>query len=685
MSAPDPARTAAVRVDPVWVPAREAVEASRLAAFTAHAARRTSAAPHDPYDYAALHAWSVSDLAGFWSAVWEFFEVRSATPYTAVLEGAMPDTRWFPGARLNYAEHALRHPGGGDPALIVDGEDGTVREVSWDALRRQVAALGAWLRQRGVRPGDRVAGYLPHTEHAVIAFLAAASVGAVWSVCAPDYGAAGAASRLGQLEPVVLFTTDGYHWNGRHHDRRAESEQLRAALPSVRDTVRVPGPDTAPGAPSRDADTGSVRTWAEVTSSAAPAEPIYEQLPFDAPLWILFSSGTTGVPKGIVHGHGGVLLDHLKVLGLHMDLRPGERFCWYTTPNWMMWNLLVSGLLHGATLVLCDGAPSSPGPDRLWEVAARHRVSVLGTSPGYLLACEKAGVEPGRDFALDALRVVGSTGAPLPASAYAWTRDHVGPRIQLASTSGGTDVVSGFAGSAPALPVWPGEISAPLLGVDLQAWDADGRAVTDDVGELVVTRPMPSMPLRFWNDPDGERYRAAYFTPWPDVWRHGDWTTVTARGSVVVSGRSDSTLNRHGVRLGSADVYAVVDEIPYVSESLVIGAELPDGGYWMPLFVVTAPGTTLTDAHREEIRTALRTHASPRHVPDDVIEVPALPHTRTGKKLEVPVKRILQGGDPARVAGREAVDDFAALAYFARFAPGAVGRAPRPATAPVHP
>ncbi|MGY0021439.1 acetoacetate--CoA ligase [Streptomyces sp. cg35] len=655
-------------VGPIWVPSPEIADASRLAAFTDLAARRSAAAPRDPYDYAALHAWSVSDLDGFWSAVWEFFKVRSSTPYTAVVEGAMPGTRWFPGARLNYAEHALRHPGGDSPALIATGEDGTSREVGWDELRRQVGALGAWLRGRGVRPGDRVAGYLPHTEHAVIAFLAAASVGAVWSVCAPDYGAAGAAARLGQLEPVVLFTVDGYRWNGREHDRRAESDELRTALPSVRDTVRVPGPGPTAGT-SPPAGTWS---WAEVTDGAA--EPVYEQLRFDAPLWVLFSSGTTGVPKGIVHGHGGVLLDHLKVLGLHMDLAPGERFCWYTTPNWMMWNLLVSGLLHGATLVLCDGAPAHPRPDRLWQVAAEHRVSVLGTSPGYLLACEKAGVEPGRDLALDALRVVGSTGAPLPASAYAWVRDHVGPGVQLASTSGGTDVVSGFAGGAPTVPVWPGEISAPLLGVDLQAWDADGSAVTDEVGELVVTRPMPSMPLRFWNDADGERYRSAYFTPWPGVWRHGDWTTVTAHGSVVITGRSDSTLNRHGVRLGSADVYAVVDELPYVADSLVIGAELPDGGYWMPLFVVPPDGVTLTDAHREEIRTALRTHASPRHVPDEVIEVPALPHTRTGKKLEVPVKRILQGGAPERVAGREAIDDFAALAYFARFAPGAAAR-----------
>ena len=397
-------------------------------------------------------------------------------------------------------------------------------------------------------------------------------------------------------------------------------------------------------------------------------------MPFDAPLWVLFSSGTTGRPKGIVHGHGGVLLEHYKLLGLHMDLGPDRPLFWYTTTNWMMWNMVASGLLVGAPVVLYDGSPVHPGPQRLWQIAADHRVAVLGLSPGYLLASAKAGLEPGRDLDLTSLRVIGSTGAPLPAASYPWVRDHVGPTVQLGSTSGGTDVVGAFAGSAPTTPVWAGEISAPNLGVALEAWNADGRPVIGEVGELVVTKPMPSMPLYFWNDPTGERYRDAYFSTYPGVWRHGDWMEVTEHGSVIVSGRSDATLNRHGVRLGSADIYDVVDKLPEVRDSLVVGAELPDGGYWLALFVVPADGVQLTDEVVGRITTAIRTQVSPRHVPDDVIAVAALPHTRTGKRLEVPVKRLIQGHPLDQVASADAVDDYAALTQFTAYAGGPTRR-----------
>ncbi len=646
------------RTEPVWVPDPDRAARSNIARFTDFVARRTGIAHPD---YTSLWTWSTQDLPGFWAAVGEFFDLRTTGTWECVLDDApMPSTRWFPGAHLNYAEHALRS---GDPdatAVISAGEDGATTHTTWAELRAQVGALAAWLRRQGVTPGDRVVGYLPNTPHTVVAFLASASIGAVWSACGQDYGPEGAAGRFGQLEPVVLFAADGYLWNGRRHDRTAETDALRALLPTVRVTVRVP--NLEPGGAVAE---GVVR-WEDTL--AEPADCEFEQVPFDAPLWVLFSSGTTGTPKGIVHGHGGVLLDHHRLLGLHLDLGPGDRFCWYTTPNWMMWNMVVSGLLVGATIVLYDGSPTYPGPQRLWELAAEHRTAVLGVSPGYLQAGAKAGLEPGRDLDLSALRVLGSTGAPLPAASYHWVRDHVGAHVQTSSTSGGTDIVSGFAGGAPTVPVWPGEISAPFLGVALHAYDAHGRPVTGEVGELVVTRPMPSMPLYFWNDPDGSRYHQAYFASYPGVWRHGDWMTRTPHGSVVVSGRSDSTLNRHGVRLGSADIYAVVDELPGIRESLVIGAELADGGYWMPLFVVLEPGHALTDELRDTIATAIRTHASPRHVPDTVIEVPALPHTRTGKKLEVPVKRLLQGTDITKVAGREAVDDFAALEYFTRYA-----------------
>ncbi|MEU0227243.1 acetoacetate--CoA ligase [Streptomyces sp. NPDC006284] len=642
---------------PLWTPGPTETTASRIAEFADFVAQRTGVTHHD---YTDLWQWSVTDLAGFWSAVWDFFRVVSDTPYDEVQdESSMPHTRWFPGTRVNYAEHALRASSTGTAVISVN-EDGSEVRTSWSELRRQVGSLATWLRDQGVAVGDRVVGYLPNTAHAVVAFLATASIGAVWSACGQDYAAAGAAARFAQLEPVVLFAADGYRWNGRAHDRRQESEELRAALPSVRHVVRVPVLDLAQ-------DSTRTASWADVT--AGQDEPSFERLPFDAPLWVLFSSGTTGAPKGIVHGHGGVLLDHHKLLGLHLNLRQGDRFLWYTTTNWMMWNMVVSGLLLGATIVLYDGSPSHPDPGRLWQLAADHRAAVLGVSPGYLHGSARAGLEPGRQFDLSALKIIGATGAPLTAQPYFWVRDNVGGQVQVASVSGGTDVVSGFAGSAPTTPVWPGEISAPMLGVAMDAWDAEGRPVVGEVGELVVTRPMPSMPLYFWNDPDGRRYYEAYFDMYPGVWRHGDWVTRTPHGSLVISGRSDATLNRHGVRLGSSDIYAVVDSLPGVQESLVIGAELPDGGYWMPLFVVLEDGLELDGELEKVIKEAVRTRASPRHVPDAVIAVPALPHTRTGKKMEVPVKRILQGTAVAKVANRQAVDDFDALLYFRRFAP----------------
>ncbi|MFD5625211.1 acetoacetate--CoA ligase [Streptomyces sp. NPDC127072] len=643
---------------PLWTPDPAVVAASGIAGFADFVARRTGV-PRS--DYAALWEWSVTDLPGFWSAVWDYFRIDSSAPYGEVLGGTvMPGTRWFPGTELNYAEHALRAELSGTAIISVD-EDGREVRTGWGELRRQVGSVAKWLRERGVTAGDRVVGYLPNTTHTVVAFLATASVGAVWSACGQDYAAPGAAARFTQLEPVVLFAADGYRWNGRAHDRRHEAAELRAALPSLRHVVHVP-------VLGLESEADAAASWAEV--SAGTDEPAFERVPFDSPLWVLFSSGTTGVPKGIVHGHGGVLLEHHKMLGLHLDLRPGERLLWYTTTNWMMWNIAVSALLVGATIVLYDGSPVHPAPGRLWQLAAEHRAVLLGVSPGYLHGSALAGVAPGREHDLSSLRVLGSTGAPLAAEPYVWVRDNVGARVQVVSVTGGTDVVSAFAGSAPTTPVWAGEISAPALGVAVDSWDAEGRSVVGEVGELVVTRPMPSMPLYFWNDPDGTRYREAYFDMYPGVWRHGDWATRTPHGSLVVSGRSDATLNRHGVRLGSSDVYAAVDSLPGIEEALVIGVELPDGGYWMPLFLVLREGTELDGELRASIDEAVRNRASPRHVPDTVIAVPALPHTRTGKKMEVPVKRVVQGAAPEKVVHRHAVDDFDALAYFSRFAPG---------------
>jgi acetoacetyl-CoA synthetase len=630
---------------------------SRITAFARWCAAERGAPVGE--DYWSLWQWSVQDLPAFWAAVWEWFGVDSPTGYAQPLaDDRMPGARWFTGAHVNYVRQVFRAPRTDRPAVIDVAEPGTrpTRTVSWDELRRQVGALAATLTGLGVRPGDRVVGYLPNTAEAVIAFLATAGIGAVWSSCGQDYAADAAADRFAQLEPVVLIAADGYHYAGRARDRREAVAALRRRLPGLRATIAY----QRIGLPLDD-----VLPWDEAVAGAG--DPAPAEVPFDHPLWVLFSSGTTGVPKGIVHGHGGVLLEHLKALSLHLELGFGDTYFWYTSPSWMVWNYQVSGLLTGATIVCYDGSPTHPATDTLWRIAAEHRVTLLGASPGYLLACAKAGVDPRTEYDLSALATVGSSGSALPAESYHWVASHVGERVRVVSTSGGTDVVSAFAGAAASVPIVPGELSVPCLGVALDAWDEHGRSVRDSVGELVVTRPMPSMPLRLWNDPDGVRYREAYFSAYPGVWRHGDWITITGRGSVVVHGRSDSTLNRNGVRMGSADIYRAVEKLPEITEALVIGAEQPDGGYWMPLFVVLQPGTALDDALTARIRAAIRDEASPRHIPDEIRVVPSIPHTRTGKKLEVPVKRILQGAPPQTVADHRAVDAPEALAWFADY------------------
>ncbi|MGW1028498.1 acetoacetate--CoA ligase [Streptomyces sp. NPDC002577] len=647
--------------DPFWTPDPESAAGGRIADFGRWAARHRGAEA-DLTDYAALHRWSVTDLEGFWGAIWEYFDIDADTPYERVLaEETMPGARWFPGATLNYAHHALRNLANDAPAILALDETGAGYEVTGKRLRAQVASVAATLRDLGVGQGDRVVGYLPNTPHTIIAFLATASLGAVWSVCGQDYAPKAAADRFAQLEPTVLIAADGYLFNGTTHDRREPVLELARALPTLQATVLVDHlalPGLSSNYPSL------VLPWEEAATRTE--QLTCTPVPFDHPLWVVFSSGTTGLPKGIVHGHGGVLLEHLKTLALQSDLGPGDRLLWYTTTHWMMWNLVVSTLLTGATTCTYDGSPAPfAAPDVLWELAARHRITLFGTSPQYLLGMAKFGIDPSVHD-LSAVRAVGCTGSALPASAYPWVRDHVGDGVQLASISGGTDVVSGFAGGAPTVPVRAGELSAPYLGVALAAYDEKGQPVVDQVGELVVTRPMPSMPLYFWNDPDGARYRDAYFSAYDGVWRHGDWITLTSHGSVIVHGRSDSTLNRNGVRLGSADIHDVVERLPEITEALVIGAEEPDGGYWMPLFVVLAAGAELDDALHDRIREAIRTGASPRHVPDEIIEVPAIPHTRTGKKLEVPVKRLLQGAPVEQVVNPAVVDNPDLIEHYAR-------------------
>jgi acetoacetyl-CoA synthetase len=657
--------------EPLWRPGPERIARARLTGFHQWAARQhgaptpggTDPATDPATDYAALHAWSVRAPDAFWRAITEWFDVRFSTPADTVLaDPAMPGARWFPGARLNYAEHALRPALDPDraeqPAVVHADERQVPATVTWAELSRQVASSAATLRRLGVTPGDRVSGYVSNTVHAVVALLATAAVGGVWTSCAPDFGAPSVLDRFQQVEPVVLFAVDGYRYGGKTHDRTATVAELRAGLPSLRATVHIP----LLGTPAPE---GTLH-WDE--SIAQDVEPAYEQVAFDHPLWVLYSSGTTGLPKAIVQSQGGILLEHLKQTGLHLDLGPGDRFFWYTSTGWMMWNFLVSGLLAGATTVLYDGSPGYPDISAQWQVAERTGATVFGTSAAYVIACRKAGVRPGRDLDLSAVDCVATTGSPLPPDGFRWLHDEVAEDLWIASVSGGTDVCSCFAGGVPTLPVHIGELQAPCLGTDLQAWDAQGRPVTDEVGELVVTNPMPSMPIRFWNDPGDTRYRESYFEMFPGVWRHGDWITLTSRGTVVIHGRSDSTLNRQGVRMGSSDIYEVVERLPEIAESLVIGVEQPDGGYWMPLFVRLAEGAALDDALRDRIRTAVRSQLSPRHVPDEVIAVPGVPHTLTGKRIEVPVKRLLQGAALEEAVNPGSVDDLEVLRFYERLA-----------------
>jgi len=641
-------------VDVLWRPPAERVRRSRLTRFAGEVQDRHGV---QFSDYEALWRWSVEHVEDFWAQVWDHFNVLSSEPYEQVLTSReMPGADWFSGARLNFAENVLRTRSAGT-ALVAVSEQGSAAELSWDELRGSVGALQATLRELGVGLGDRVVGYLPNVPAAVVAFLACASLGAVWSACAPDIGAASAVDRFGQLSPAVLVTADGYRFGGREHDRREAVGQLLDGLPTVTAVVCVPVLGWLVERPG-------LRVVPWETALTGPREPDFEQLNAQAPLWVVYSSGTTGLPKGLVHGHAGALVTGLAQQGLHYDLRQDDRYFWYTSTSWIMWNSLMAALSVGATAVLYDGSPLWPGPDRLWQLAEDHRITRFGTSPGHLLACEKAGLQPGRDHDLSALRAVGSTGSPLPASSFRWLYQAVAPDLALHVISGGTDFAAALLLDAPWLPVTAGEMSCRGLGMHVESWDEQGRLLRDEVGELVVRTPMPSMPLRIWGDESGQRLHDSYFDVYPGVWRHGDWVTITSRGTGVVHGRSDSTLNRHGVRMGSADIYAAVEALPEVAEALVLGVETPNGGYWLPLFVRLVDGVDLDDALTERIRQRVRDEASPRHVPDEVVAVPGVPHTSTGKKLEVPLKRIAQGVPPERALNLGSVDDPVVLNWF---------------------
>jgi acetoacetyl-CoA synthetase len=640
----------------LWQPSEESIQRSRMTAYMRWLAQRG----HHVQTYDELWQWSVQDLEGFWSSIAEFFGVQFSKPATKALASkTMPGARWFEGAQLNYAQHVFRHATSAYPAVIYKSETRPYTELSWHDLQVQVASVAAGLKARGVHKGDRVVAFLPNIPEALIAFLAAASLGATWSSCSPDFGVEAVLDRFGQIEPKVLFVVDGYTYGGKPFRREDVVRALQRGLPTLQHTVTVPYLGSRP----LDGTIG----WAELsTHSNVPLS--FEPVPFDHPLWVVYSSGTTGLPKALVHGHGGIVLEHVKVIGLHNDIQPGDRLFWYSSTGWMMWNYCVGALLVGATPVLFDGNPAYPNLDTLWQFAEQTQMSLFGTSAAYIMNCLKAQLEPGRRHDLSALRSIGSTGSPLPPEGFGWAYNSIKRDLWLASISGGTDVASAFVGGCPLLPVYAGELQCRALGANVQAFDEDGRPVVEQTGELVITEPMPSMPLYMWNDPDLARYRASYFDVYPGVWRHGDWIKLTRRGTAVIEGRSDSTLNRLGIRIGTSEIYSAIESLPEVRDSLVIGLELPHGGYWMPLFVLLADGVELDNALRQKIVQTIRTQFSPRHVPDEIVAVPAIPRTLSDKKMEIPVKKLFLGVPPDEAANVGATRSPDAVMYFADLA-----------------
>jgi acetoacetyl-CoA synthetase len=639
----------------LWTPPADVRERTEIGSYLGWLSRERGL---DFADYDALWRWSVTDLEGFWSSIWDYFEIRAHTPYERVLGSrGMPGAEWFPGARLNYAEHLLgRDEDVGAVAVVALSQSRGPRELTFGDLREQVARARAGLRRLGVEPGDRVVAYLPNIPETLVAFLATASLGAIWATCPPEFGVRSVLHRLGQLEPKVLLAVAGYRWGDKLVDRREQVAAIREGLPGLEAVVHVP---YAGGAGDELPDT---RRWDELLQDEGPLE--FESVLFAHPLYVLFSSGTTALPKAIVHGHGGILLEHLKKLHLHVDAQEQDHIFWFTTTGWMMWNFLVGALLTPAPIVLYDGSPGHPDMGVLWDLAEHAGITCFGTSASYVAACMKADVEPSLNRDLGRLRAVGSTGSPLSPEGFEWIYEQVGSDTWLFSTSGGTDLCTAFVGGVPLLPVYRGELQGRALGAAVYAFDEQGNSVVDQVGELVVTEPMPSMPLFLWGDDDGSLYRASYFEQYPGVWRHGDWIEITSRGTAVIYGRSDSTINRQGVRMGTSEIYRAVQAVPEVLDALVVDVPRPGTDGWMPLFVVLEQDVSLDERLTGEIKRRIREQCSPRHVPDEVFQVAEVPRTLSGKVLEVPVKRILTGTPPEQAASRDSLANPESLDYF---------------------
>jgi acetoacetyl-CoA synthetase len=647
----------------LWTPSAERVARAHLTHYLNWLAQRGQ-----PFDnYTTLWQWSIDDQDGFWGSLWKYFDVKASQPYDRVLgRRTMPGAEWFPGAKLNYAEHALRHERDGVDALLFLSERRALTGLSWTDLGNQVRKLATRMRGLGVGSGDRVVAYLPNSPEAVIAMLATVSIGAIWASCGPDFGPRGAVDRFSQLEPKLAFCVDGYYYGGKPFDRRPELGTILTSLPTLMHVVYLRRLEPDNNTPL----TSNTIFWEDAVSGPDVSREAFEfeQVPFAHPLWILFSSGTTGLPKPIIHCHGGMILEQYKALTLQMDVHPGERMFFFTTTGWMMWNFLVSALLVDVVPVLYDGNPAYPQPDVLWAMVERTGASYFGASPTYVNILEKAGIVPKDRFDLSKLKSVMLAGSPVTAAVMAWFYRNVKSDVCAYSGSGGTDLCTGIVGGAVLLPLYAGEIQGRQLGIAAFAFDEAGKAVVDEVGELVITKPLPCMPVGFWNDADGSRYRESYFDQYPGIWRHGDFFKVNARGGCFVLGRSDATLNRHGVRIGTAEVYRALTEVPEIEDSLIVNLDLPGGGFFMPLFVKLKEGMKVDDVLQEKVRAKMRNTYSARHIPDKIYQVSAIPYTLTGKKMEVPVRRILMGVAVEKAANRAAMSNVESLDYFIRYA-----------------
>ncbi len=646
----------------LWNPGPHAVAEAQVTRFADWLRRSRHL---DFADYQSLWQWSVDDVEAFWRAVWDYYGVGpGAAADTVLADDSMPGARWFPGATVNYAAHVFRNATAARPAIVFQGETTELQEIGWAELEAQVAACAHHLRTLGVGQGDRVAAFLPNIPEAVIAFLATASVGGIWSMCAPDLGAQGVLDRFQQIRPKVLIATDGYIYGGKTYDRTGTVRELLANLPTVEALVCVDR-IAASAALLKDASVPS-SAWADAVNGEYELDPV--AVPFEHPLWILYSSGTTGTPKAIVHSQGGIIVEHLKALNLHVDLGKDDRFFWYSSTAWMMWNFHASGLLNGTTICTYDGSPGYPDIKRLWRFIEEAGVTYFGAGAAFYDACRNAGISPKDEFDLGALRGIGSTGSPLLPESYRWIYEHVGSDVYLAPISGGTDFCSAFVGGVPTLPVRINEMSCRCLGAAVAAFDDAGKPVNDEVGELVCTKPMPSMPVFFWDDEDDVRYRDSYFDVWPGIWRHGDWIKITPDGGATIYGRSDATINRHGIRMGTAELYAAVEALPEIEDSLVVDLEFLGRDSYLPLFVVLKEGESLTDELRARIRDAVKQSLSPRHVPDDVFAIDEVPRTFSGKKLEIPVRKLLLGQSADDVINRDTMGNPDSIDYFIEFA-----------------